>query len=232
MSLGRLLVRWGEAFDQGREPPLEELCSGQPALLAPLREAVALLRRLRGSAREASTFPPSGDENATLAPTPGAAHSASGPLPQGYDMLGELGRGGMGVVYKVRQAALNRVCALKMILAGEHAGADERARFLAEAESIAKVRHAGIVQVFDYGTHPGLPWFSLELCEGGSLADRLDVGLLPPHEAAGLVGKVARAVQAAHEAGVVHRDLKPANILLDHEGQPRVTDFGLSKSIG
>jgi tetratricopeptide (TPR) repeat protein len=135
----------------------------------------------------------------------------------------------MGVVYKARQVSLNRVVALKMILAGGHAGPDERARFLAEAEAIARVRHPGIVQVFDYGTHNGLPWFSLELCEGGSLAERLRQGPLPPREATEMVEKVARAVQAAHEGGVVHRDLKPGNVLLAHDGSPKITDFGLAK---
>src|SRR5262249_55433355 len=100
---------------------------------------------------------------------------------------------------------------------------------LGEAEAIAKVKHPGIVQVYDYGTHDGLPFFSLELCEGGSLAGRLRDGPLPPREAAHMVENIAGAVHAAHQAGIVHRDLKPGNVLLAQDGSPRVTDFGLAK---
>jgi WD40 repeat protein len=162
-----------------------------------------------------------------------ASTSSPGPVPAGipgYEIIDELGRGGMGVVYRASQVALNRVVALKMILAGGHAGSEERARFLAEAEAIAAVKHPGIVQVYDFGTHAGLPYFSLELCSG-SLAGRLADNPLPAKEAARLVEQVARAVQAAHEAGVVHRDLKPANVLLAGDGSPRVTDFGLARRV-
>jgi hypothetical protein len=158
---------------------------------------------------------------------PGAA-SQPGQVPPtgcvnipGYDLLQELGRGGMGVVYKARQLGFNRIVALKMILAGGHAGAAERVRFLTEAEAIAAVKHAGIVEVYDFGTHDGLPFFSLEFCEGGSLAVKLAENPLPPQEAARLVEQVARAVQAAHDNGIVHRDLKPGNIMLGSDGAPR-----------
>src|SRR5207302_1741129 len=126
----------------------------------------------------ATTPPPL--KQPTLAPAGGPALPSLGetPAPPGYEVLGELGRGGMGVVYRARQRSLNRLCALKMILVGGHAGADERVRFLAEAEAIAKVKHPGIVQVYDFGTHDGLPFFSLELCEGGSLAGKLRDGPL------------------------------------------------------
>jgi WD40 repeat protein len=134
--------------------------------------------------------------------------------------VGELGRGGMGVVYKARQQALKRTVALKMILSGGHAGEEDRARFLAEAEAIAAIKHPGIVQVFDFGTHDGLPFFSLEFCEGGSLASKLAGTPMPPRESAQLVEQIARAMQAAHERGIIHRDLKPANVLL----QKRTTD--------
>jgi serine/threonine-protein kinase len=147
----------------------------------------------------------------------------------GYEILGELGRGGMGVVYQARQARPGRLVALKMILAGRHAGPERRARFLAEADAIARLQHAHIVQIYEVGEHEGLPFLSLEYLPGGSLARKLGGAPLPPLEAAALVEKLARAVQYAHEHGVVHRDLKPANVLFTEDGTPRVTDFGLAK---
>jgi hypothetical protein len=142
----------------------------------------------------------------------------------------------MGVVYQARQVKLNRLVALKMILAGSHAGEADLTRFRTEAEAIARLQHPNIVQVFEVGEHQGTPFLSLEYCAGGSLDKKLDGRPLPPREAAHLVEVLARAVQAAHVRGVVHRDLKPANILLVGapgaplaECQPRITDFGLAK---
>jgi WD40 repeat protein/tRNA A-37 threonylcarbamoyl transferase component Bud32 len=164
---------------------------------------------------------------------------AAGPAPlpgsvavPGYELLGELGRGGMGVVYKARQIKLNRVVALKMILAGGHAGAADLARFVTEAEAIARLQHPNIVQLYEVGEHGGLPYFSLEFCPGGSLDRKLGGTPLPPRQAAALVETLARAMQAAHEKGVVHRDLKPANVLVAEDGTPKVTDFGLAKKLG
>jgi WD40 repeat protein/tetratricopeptide (TPR) repeat protein len=147
--------------------------------------------------------------------SPPPLRTGGGPSPvPGYEILGELGRGGMGVVYRARHVALNRVVALKMILAGSLAGAQELARFRAEAEAVARLRHPHIVQVFDCGCFDDRPYLALEYCEGGSLAARLRGTPLPPAEAARLVGKLAEAMAAAHAEGIVHRDLKPANVLL------------------
>src|SRR5213078_2976804 len=138
---------------------------------------------------------------------------------------------GMGIVYKARQIKAGRVVALKMILSGAHAGRDELARFQTEAESIARLQHPNIVQVYEVGEHDGKPFFSLEFCPGGSREKQLDGTPRTPAAAAELVRTLAGGVQAAHTAGVIHRDLKPANVLLAEDGTPRITDFGLAKKL-
>jgi serine/threonine protein kinase len=201
---------------------------------------------------------PSAAEAATLVP-PAVADSCPPPagiLPvptlPGYELLGELGRGGMGVVYKARHIGLNRLVALKMILAGAHAGPADLARFRREAEAAACLQHPNIVQIFEIGEAEGHPFFALELVAGGSLAPRLDGTPHSPQAAARLIETLARAVQYAHEQGIIHRDLKPANILLQKseirnpkseisgasdfgfrisDFSPKITDFGLAKRV-
>ena len=118
-----------------------------------------------------------------------------------------------------------------MILAGAHAGAEFRARFLAEAETVARLRHPNIVQIYDIGDHDGRPYFEMEYVEGGSLAQRLDGTPWAPRPAARMVEVLARAIGEAHRLGIVHRDLKPANVLLTADETPKVADFGLAKSL-
>jgi hypothetical protein len=165
------------------------------------------------------------------APKQPASDGGTVTAPPGYEVLDKLGQGGMGIVYKARQINADRLVALKMILAGGHADADQLTRFRTEAEAIARLQHPHVVQVFEVGTHNGLPFFSLEFCAGGSLDKKLAGTPLPPRETATLVAKLAQGVQAAHEAKVLHRDLKPGNVLLAADGTPKVTDFGLAKKL-
>jgi WD40 repeat protein/tRNA A-37 threonylcarbamoyl transferase component Bud32 len=149
----------------------------------------------------------------------------------GYEILGVLGRGGMGVVYRARDLKLNRIVALKMILAGLHSDAKALARFQAEAEVAARMQHPHIVQIYEIGAAQELPYLALEYLEGGTLAQKVAGVPQPPRPAAELVEVLARAVQYAHDRGVVHRDLKPANILLSADGIPKIADFGLARQL-
>ena len=147
----------------------------------------------------------------------------------GYDLLGELGRGGMGVVYKARHRKLNRTVALKMILDGLHASGEDMRRFQLEAEAVAKLQHPNIVEIYDVSEHEGRPYIALEFADGGTLDDKIAGKPQDAQDSAELVESLAGAMQLAHENDIIHRDLKPANILLTSEGIPRITDFGLAK---
>jgi serine/threonine protein kinase len=186
---------------------------------------------------------------------PATAIGGAAAIP-GYELLEEVGRGGMGVVYKARQLSLNRTVALKMVLGADHADPNNLVRFLSEAEVVAAIRHPNVVQVYEYGQHVGRPFFAMEYLGGGSLTELLrSTGRLAPRDAAVLVEQVARGVQAAHDLGTVHRDLKPGNVLLQiadlrltiespepvaevssqspithlQSSIPKVTDFGIAK---
>ncbi|MFO0966951.1 MAG: serine/threonine-protein kinase [Gemmataceae bacterium] len=182
------------------------------------------------------------------APGPHAPGPNANPVVPGYDVLGVLGRGGMGVVYRARQVGLNRLVALKMISAGAHASPEQQVRFRKEAAAVAQLQHPGIVQIFDVGGVDGLPYFAMELVEGANLKDVIAGSPQNPRNSARLTRSLALAIQAAHDKGIIHRDLKPANILLKAEAEPgaevtttvsaglpaagylaKITDFGLAR---
>lgn len=175
-----------------------------------------------GEVRLEETTAPSGQRGAIPTPTAAAQFGE-------YEILGEIARGGMGVVYKARQKRLNRVIALKMILSGQLASDQDVKRFYAEAEAAAALEHSGIVPIYEIGEQSGQHFFSMAFVEGRSLQAVIKEGPLPAQRAAELVQQVAEAVQYAHAKGIIHRDLKPHNILLDGDGRPKVTDFGLAK---
>jgi tetratricopeptide (TPR) repeat protein len=237
--------RFEQAWANGQRPRIEDYLAeaAEPDRAALLRELIALemgYRRKAGEKPQAAEYHARFADlarilSATGADTPGPATPAPDPggaeLPvlPGYEILQELGRGGMGVVYWAWQSGLYRSVALKMILAGAHAGPNELARFRTEAEAAARLQHAHIVQIHDIGQHDGRPFLALEYVDGGSLARQLDGTPWPAVRAVPLLETLARAIAHAHRQGVVHRDLKPGNVLLTKAGQPKVTDFGLAK---
>jgi WD40 repeat protein/serine/threonine protein kinase len=238
LAYGEFLLR----EERGERPALDEYLWRFPTQARRLRQQVHLHLALAGPNSVTDTAP---EQPSTVA-VPGAV------VIPGYEVLQELGRGGMGVVYRARQIKADRVVALKMLLAGGHAGNEEMERFRIEAEAIARLQHPNIVSVYEVGQHQGVPFFSLEFCPGGGLDRKLTGTPLPPRQAATLLELLALAVQHAHERGVVHRDLKPGNVLLaacglagaSEQGTakpqaaeavadfiPKITDFGLAKKL-
>lgn len=214
-----LLVQWDEQRRQGRAPTAEELCPDDPHLQQLLRARIAQRQRL------AAAFDlPDTQLDAASAP-------AAPPVINGYAIETALGRGGMGVVYKATQQALHRPVALKLILSGANANAEERARFRTEAEAVARLQHPNITQIYEVGEQAGCPYVVFEFVSGGTLAQHTAGKPLPPRRAAQLVLELAKAVHYAHTQGVVHRDLKPANVLLTPDGTPKIADFGLAKRL-
>jgi len=215
-----LLVQWEEGQQQGQDLTPEILCPDDPALQDMLRQRIERRRRM----------------NAALEPTR-ADHRAAPSAPamprlDGFDLLEVIGHGGMGIVYKARHQELDRLVAIKMILAGPLAHGHELHRFRTEAHAVAQLAHPNIVQIHDVGGAEGHPFLVLEFVPGGSLASQLDGTPMAPQRAAGLVLTLARAVAFAHRQGIVHRDLKPANVLIGSDGAPKIADFGLAKRLG
>jgi WD40 repeat protein len=215
----------------GQRPDPADCCARFPQWRRDLEQLFEVHRAAAaadGPSASATTSLPPGTEPAAPPPPDGAG---PGRRVGGYEVLAEIGRGGMGVVYKARQAGLGRLVALKVVLAGEHGGPRELARFRTEATAAARLHHPHIVEVHDVGEHDGRPFLALEWVEGGSLAERLTGAPWPAREAARLVQALAGAAHHAHQRGVIHRDLKPANVLLTADGQPKVADFGLARRL-
>jgi WD40 repeat protein/predicted Ser/Thr protein kinase len=214
-ELAGILEAYLADLEAGRQPDPERLLAEHPHLADRLRSCLASLDVV-------------GRVGRTL-----TAESQAQALPRlaDYEILRELGRGGMGVVYEARQQGLNRIVALKVILSGEFASESDIRRFRAEAESVGGLDHPNIVPVYEVGEDRNRHYFSMKRIDGGSLADHRDSVREDPRGVARLVATIARAVDHAHQRGILHRDLKPSNILLDADGRPHVTDFGLAKRV-
>jgi serine/threonine-protein kinase len=210
--LARLVTDLTEEIRRGEEPDIEGAARSHPEVAGELRGLIAVARVAEGAAR-----------------------AADGPaLPRrfgGYELLEELGRGGMGVVYRARELSLGRDVALKVLGGGQLASRADVARFAAEAEAAAGLDHPAIVPVHGVGEEEGQPYFTMKLIEGTTLAARLAAGPIPAREAAAILLPVCRAIHFAHGRGVLHRDLKPSNILIDRDGRASVADFGLARRL-
>ena len=214
-----------EALESDSTP--EQVCSDDPELLPEVRRRWEECRRME-VALEAlfpSSVPKSNGDGGLTRPW------AELPDVPGHEVQAVLGRGGVGVVYKAKHIRLGRPVAIKMLLSGAYASRTELARFLQEARAVAALRHPHVVQVYDVGECDGLPFYTMEFLEGGSLAERLGGHPQPARRAAAMLVTLADAVHAAHQSGVIHRDLKPGNVLLTADGSPKVSDFGLARPI-
>jgi WD40 repeat protein/serine/threonine protein kinase len=223
--ISELLLHWEELRARNEEISAAELCRGHPALVEEVTRRIQALEAMYGVPNQ---LPPTVIQGAAESPGPVPV----APQVVGYEVLGELGQGGMGVVYKARHLRLNRLVALKMILAGARARPSDLLRFRFEAEAVAALQHPHIVQLYEVGEADGCPYLTLEYIDGGSLEKRHRERPCSPREAAGLIQTLALAADYAHRRGVIHRDLKPANVLLTADHQPKISDFGLAKRLG
>lgn len=211
-----------EQVEQGRTVNWTEVSSQHPELVDELRELMGAAQLAQALGRTPTGFADG---------FPVAINTAAPAGFADYERLTEIGRGGMGIVYQAHQRSLNRDVALKMMVRGVFATPDDLRRFRTEAESAAKLTHPHIVSVYEVGEQAGLPYFSMQLVLGETLAERISRSPLAPREAAALLIPVCRAIAYAHRSGVLHRDMKPSNILLDRADHPYVSDFGLARIV-
>jgi tRNA A-37 threonylcarbamoyl transferase component Bud32 len=243
--LNEIIACYLQAVEAGHSVDQHDLLFRHPDLARELRDFFSnrgqfeLIRQTRSTSQARTRVLPTAGQgdpksNAPTVVQPEAGSAAAeGDLRTfgDYELLEEIARGGMGVVWKACHNRLQRVVALKMILAGSQATERELQRFLLEAQAAAGLDHPHIVPIYETGEHDGRPFYTMKLIDGGSLGQRLIDGPLPPQQAATLLVPIARAVHHAHQRGILHRDLKPNNILLDHAGRPYVSDFGLARPV-
>ncbi len=225
----RLLDEFAAQSRSGKTPDFEAVRKDHPELFDELRQlwATAMVAEDLATLSAVLDAPAEKADVPARVEPPVAGHRRVGD----YEILEEIGRGGMGVVYRSRQISLGRIVALKMVLRGALASATDRTRFRAEAESAARLHHPHITPVYEVGDEDGQPYFSMQFVEGTTLARRIADGPLPAQEAARTLLPICRAIAEAHRGGLLHRDLKPSNILIDQTGRPYVSDFGLAKRV-
>lgn len=229
LKLAAILSDLADEVAAGREVDIDRVCQEHPDLASDLRRlwGAVLITDIAGMASDQL---PSEESDPV---TSRRWQRLQLPTRIGdYELIEELGRGGMGVVFRAKQLSLDRDVAVKMILRGRLASDQDLNRFLSEASSTARLQHPNIVPVYDVGDIDGRPFYSMKLISGSTLADLLVDGPLPERQAAEWIAVVARAIGCAHRQGIVHRDLKPSNILIDQDDMPMVSDFGLAKRFG
>lgn len=227
IKLANLVSQLADRIQAGENVEFESVCSEHPDLREDLREiwgTLVVTDAIAATARSSNN-----SQLSDLSSEPTLSIPALPFRIGDYQLLEVIGRGGMGVVYRAQQISLNRIVAVKMIRENRPATPENRARFFSEAEANARLDHPGIVPVFEVSEFEGHPFFSMQLIRGETLAERLNRGPLPQRESARIMVDICRAIGFAHRQGVLHRDIKPSNVLIDEQGQVRVTDFGLAK---
>ena len=242
LQLANVLSEVTDAICRGELIDIQSVCEQNPEISGELKRLLGAVL-ITDTAGAVSDEAPAAVDDAAFDETVGDGEGESRPMPRwrslnlpttvgDYELIEELGRGGMGVVFRARQISLDREVAVKMILRGRLASEVDLSRFLAEASATAKLEHPHIVPVYDVGDVDGRPFFSMQLIDGVTLTELVQNGPLPQRQAAEIVKSIARAIGSAHRAGILHRDLKPSNVLIAKDGTALISDFGLAKQSG